>query len=474
MANEAGASTTAALVQARAVPPLLFNMTADLPISARREAILEALAHHQVLIVAGDTGSGKSTQLPQYCLELGRGRAGLDRPYAAAPSRGARSGRAHRGGIVPAGRPTVGFRVRFADQVSAATRLVLMTDGLLLAELARIRCCAATTRSSSTRRTSARSTSICCSGVLKRLLPRRPELKLIVTSATLEVERVSRFFDDAPIITVSGRNHPIEVRYAAAGRRRGSRSAGGGARRPIRKSPRRRDRSAAAMCWCFCRASAKSATSPSCSSASCRASARCSRCTRGSHGSSRARFSSAGAHGGSCWRPMSRRPRSPCPASARSSIPGSRASAATARATGCSACRSSRCRAPAPISARAAAGASAPGCACGCTPRRTSRRARTSPSRRCCAPISRRCCCASPRTDWARRRISRSSIRPIARAQRRLSAAARAAGARCRAAHHAPRPGHGAPAARSAPGAGAAREQALSRAKANCWRSSRA
>jgi ATP-dependent helicase HrpA len=199
--------------------PLVFKHDADLPIFGRRQDILEALERHQVLIVAGDTGSGKSTQLPKYCLELGRG-----------PGRG-------RGGVIahtqprrlaarslaariaeeiaePVGR-TVGFRVRFADQVSEATRLVLMTDGLLLAEL---------NSDPDLRRYDTlivdeaheRSLNVdLLFGVIKRLLPRRPDLKVIITSATLAVERVARFFDDAPIITVSGRSHPIEVRYAA-------------------------------------------------------------------------------------------------------------------------------------------------------------------------------------------------------------------------------------------------------------------
>jgi ATP-dependent helicase HrpA len=200
--------------------PLVFRHDPDLPIFGRRQDILEALERHQVLIVAGDTGSGKSTQLPKYCLELGRG-----------PGRG-------RGGVIahtqprrlaarslaariaeelaePVGR-TVGFRVRFADQVSQATRLVLMTDGLLLAEL---------NSDPDLRRYDTlivdeaheRSLNVdLLFGVIKRLLPRRPDLKVIITSATLAVERVSRFFDDAPVLTVSGRSHPIEVRYAAA------------------------------------------------------------------------------------------------------------------------------------------------------------------------------------------------------------------------------------------------------------------
>ncbi len=205
-------------VSAQKSVPLVFKHDPDLPIFARRQAILDALEHHQVLIVAGDTGSGKSTQLPKYCLELGRapgpGRGGViahTQPRRLAAR--ALAARIAEEISEPVGR-TVGFRVRFADQVSADTRLVLMTDGLLLAELG---------SDPELRRYDTiivdeaheRSLNVdLLLGVLKRLLPRRPDLKVIVTSATLALERVSRFFDDAPILTVSGRNHPIEVRYA--------------------------------------------------------------------------------------------------------------------------------------------------------------------------------------------------------------------------------------------------------------------
>src|SRR5476649_1798107 len=121
---------------ARTAPQLLFKHDPDLPITARREAILNALADHQVLIVAGDTGSGKSTQLPQYCLESGRGTAGLiahTQPRRLAARALAARVAEELGQSV--GR-SVGFRVRFADHVTEESRLVLMTDGLLLAELA--------------------------------------------------------------------------------------------------------------------------------------------------------------------------------------------------------------------------------------------------------------------------------------------------------------------------------------------------
>jgi len=202
-----------ASAETRRAAQLVFKHDADLPISARREEISEALNRHQVLIVAGDTGSGKSTQLPQYCLELGRGIEGLiahTQPRRLAAR--ALAARIAEELSQPVG-AAVGYRVRFADQVSPATRLVLMTDGLLLAEL---------TSDPLLRRYDTiivdeaheRTLNIdLLLGVLKRLLPKRPGLKLIVTSATLDVERVARFFGDAPILTVSGRMHPIEVRY---------------------------------------------------------------------------------------------------------------------------------------------------------------------------------------------------------------------------------------------------------------------
>src|SRR3984893_12782017 len=203
-----GESTAAA----RSFPKLVFKHDPELPISAQREAIMEALRRNQVLIVAGDTGSGKSTQLPQYCLELGRGTDALiahTQPRRLAAR--ALAARIAEEVGQPVGR-SVGFRVRFADQASDATRLLLMTDGLLLAEL---------TSDPLLRRYDTvivdeaheRTLNVdLLMGVLKRLLPRRPDLKVIVTSATLDVERISRFFDDAPIITVSGRAHPIEGR----------------------------------------------------------------------------------------------------------------------------------------------------------------------------------------------------------------------------------------------------------------------
>jgi ATP-dependent helicase HrpA len=208
VANDRGAAAAA-----RSALKLVFKHDPDLPISAKREAIMEALRRSQVLIVAGDTGSGKSTQLPQYCLELGRGTDALiahTQPRRLAAR--ALAARIAEEVGQPVGR-SVGFRVRFADQVSDATRLTLMTDGLLLAELSldpQLRRYDTVIVDEAHERTLNVDLLM---GVLKRLLPRRPDLKVIVTSATLDIERISQFFDGAPVITVSGRTHPIEVRY---------------------------------------------------------------------------------------------------------------------------------------------------------------------------------------------------------------------------------------------------------------------
>jgi len=202
----------AVLAAARAAVPLTFKL-AELPITALHEAILEALQGSQVLIVAGETGSGKSTQLPQYCLQAGRGMTGMiahTQPRRLA-ARALAARIADELGQ-PVGR-SVGFKVRFADQVSDATRLTLMTDGLLLSELA---------SDPMLRRYDTiivdeaheRSLNVdLLLGVLKRLLPQRPDLRLIVTSATLDVGRFSAFFANAPVLRAGGRGHPIEVRY---------------------------------------------------------------------------------------------------------------------------------------------------------------------------------------------------------------------------------------------------------------------
>ena len=189
------------------------ELPSALPITARCEDIAAALTHHQVVVVCGETGSGKSTQLPKLCLALGRGVLGMighTQPRRiAARSLAARV--AHELGSAIG--HAVGYKVRFGDKVGPNTYLKLMTDGILLAELEH------------DRRLLAYDTLIIDEaherslnidlllGCLKRLLPRRPELKLIVTSATIDPERFSHYFDGAPVLEVSGRGYPVEVRY---------------------------------------------------------------------------------------------------------------------------------------------------------------------------------------------------------------------------------------------------------------------
>ncbi|GAA1801670.1 ATP-dependent RNA helicase HrpA [Luedemannella flava] len=185
----------------------------ELPVSQRRDDLLEAIHKHQVVIVAGETGSGKTTQLPKLCLAAGRGVRGMightqPRRLAArtvadriAEELGTQLGE------------LVGYKVRFTDQVGGDTMVKLMTDGILLAELAHDRLL----RQYDTLiidEAHERSLNIdFILGVLKQILPKRPDLKLIITSATIDPERFSRHFGDAPIIEVSGRTYPVEVRY---------------------------------------------------------------------------------------------------------------------------------------------------------------------------------------------------------------------------------------------------------------------
>jgi ATP-dependent helicase HrpA len=185
----------------------------DLPVVGRREEIARAVRENQVVIVCGETGSGKTTQLPKICLELGRGVAGMightqprriaARTVAARIASELNSPLGH----------AVGYKIRFSDNVSTGTYIKLMTDGILLAE----------TQGDPSLlaydtiiidEAHERSLNIdFLLGYLKQLLPNRPELKLIVTSATINAARFSRHFNDAPVVEVSGRMYPVEVRY---------------------------------------------------------------------------------------------------------------------------------------------------------------------------------------------------------------------------------------------------------------------
>ncbi|WP_330349021.1 ATP-dependent RNA helicase HrpA [Streptomyces sp. NBC_00582] len=186
----------------------------QLPVSQKKDEIAAAIRDHQVVIVAGETGSGKTTQIPKICLELGRGVRGMighTQPRRIAARTVAE--RVAEELRTPLGE-AVGWKVRFTDQVNPdATFVKLMTDGILLAEIQTDR----ELRAYDTiiiDEAHERSLNIdFLLGYLAQLLPRRPDLKVVITSATIDPERFSRHFGDAPIIEVSGRTYPVEVRY---------------------------------------------------------------------------------------------------------------------------------------------------------------------------------------------------------------------------------------------------------------------
>ena len=187
----------------------------ELPVSAQREEIARALRDHQVVIVAGATGSGKTTQLPKICLELGRESIAHTQPRRIA-ARTIAERISEELGVDLGG--LVGYQVRFTDRVSDATRVKVMTDGILLNEIHRDR---ELRRYDTIIIDEAHERSLNIDfllGYLKRLLPRRPDLKVIVTSATIDPESFAAHFADAsgrpaPVIEVSGRTYPVEVRY---------------------------------------------------------------------------------------------------------------------------------------------------------------------------------------------------------------------------------------------------------------------
>ncbi|EPM5582844.1 ATP-dependent RNA helicase HrpA [Vibrio vulnificus] len=188
-----------------------------LPVSQKKDDIADAIAHHQVVIVAGETGSGKTTQLPKICAELGRGKFGLightqPRRLAArsVANRIAEEMETQLGDFV-------GYKVRFNDQLSENTQIKLMTDGILLAEIQHDRFL---NQYDTIIIDEAHERSLNIDfilGYLKELLPRRPDLKVIITSATIDPERFSNHFGGAPIIEVSGRTYPVETRYRPLG-----------------------------------------------------------------------------------------------------------------------------------------------------------------------------------------------------------------------------------------------------------------
>ncbi|MBT8248157.1 MAG: ATP-dependent RNA helicase HrpA, partial [Acidimicrobiia bacterium] len=197
----------------KAALPTRLAYPAELPITDKRRELLETIRDHQVVIVAGETGSGKSTQIPKLCLELGRGVEGYighTQPRRIA-ARSIADRIAEELGTVVGG--TVGYAVRFSDKVGEDTLVKVMTDGLLLAEVHRDR---RLRRYDTIIIDEAHERSLNIDfllGFLKSLLPKRPDLKLIITSATIDTTRFSAHFDDAPVVEVSGRNYPVEVRY---------------------------------------------------------------------------------------------------------------------------------------------------------------------------------------------------------------------------------------------------------------------
>src|SRR5215467_12806726 len=185
----------------------------QLPVSQRKDEIASAIRDNQVVIVAGETGSGKTTQLPKICLELGRGVAGQighTQPRRIAARTVAERIADELGTEIGA---AAGYKVRFTDKSSDGTLIKVMTDGILLAELQRDR---QLRRYDTLIIDEAHERSLNIDfilGYLKRLLPARPDLKVIITSATIDPERFSKHFGDAPIVEVSGRVYPVEVRY---------------------------------------------------------------------------------------------------------------------------------------------------------------------------------------------------------------------------------------------------------------------
>jgi ATP-dependent helicase HrpA len=201
------------LARRRAAVPARIVYPETLPVSARRDEIASAIRDHQVVVIAGETGSGKTTQLPKICLELGRGVRGLighTQPRRLAARSVAERVAEELG--TPLG-STVGYTVRFHDQVGEDTLVKLMTDGVLLAEIGRDR---DLTAYDTIILDEAHERSLNVDfllGYLKHLLPRRPDLKLVITSATIDPQRFAEHFDGAPVLEVSGRNYPVEVRY---------------------------------------------------------------------------------------------------------------------------------------------------------------------------------------------------------------------------------------------------------------------
>lgn len=211
----AAVQTSMAKVAARLEARPQANFPEELPVSARREEVRAAILENQVVIVAGETGSGKTTQLPKICLEAGRGIAGLigcTQPRRiAARSIAGRIAEELRGEVGHA----VGYKVRFTDRVSDQTYIKMMTDGILLAEMQTDRFLNAYDTLIIDEAHERNLNIDFLLGYLKQLLPKRRDLKLVVTSATIDTQRFAEHFDHAPVVSVEGRTYPVEVHYRA-------------------------------------------------------------------------------------------------------------------------------------------------------------------------------------------------------------------------------------------------------------------
>jgi ATP-dependent helicase HrpA len=205
--------TATAQTEARRASVPVLHYPPELPVSQRKDEIAAAIRDHQVVIIAGETGSGKTTQLPKICLELGRGvtgQIGHTQPRRIAARTVAERIASELGTELGT---TVGYKVRFTDTSSDSTLIKVMTDGILLTELQRDR---QLLRYDTLIIDEAHERSLNIDfilGYLKQLLPRRPDLKVIITSATIDPQRFSDHFGGAPIVEVSGRTYPVEVRY---------------------------------------------------------------------------------------------------------------------------------------------------------------------------------------------------------------------------------------------------------------------
>ncbi|MEZ5524434.1 MAG: ATP-dependent RNA helicase HrpA [Pseudomonadales bacterium] len=210
---EQAVGVSAALAEKRAANTPKIAFPDNLPVSQKREEIAAAIAKNQVVVIAGETGSGKTTQIPKICLDLGRGIHGMightqPRRLAArsVATRIAEELKVKLG-------EQLGFQVRFTDQVTETTLIKLMTDGILLAETQND---PYLNKYDTLIIDEAHERSLNIDfllGYLKQLLPKRPELKVIITSATIDLARFSKHFDDAPVIEVSGRTFPVELIY---------------------------------------------------------------------------------------------------------------------------------------------------------------------------------------------------------------------------------------------------------------------